>query len=217
MVISVAVVDPLPMFCQGVVAALAGSGHRVDVPDDVLAWSHRRDRSLILLTLDVEPAWSILRRLRAETPRHVVLALIEGDQPLQGAKAVQAGAQSVLPRAMNAAMLRRTIDATSDGLCVLPASVMTLLAATDVTSGHIASGHVSDMVGPRLPPPTQLSWLRQLAAGSTVSRLAGQIGYSERAMFRQLRGLYQQMGVSGRTEAILRAQEFGWLTPDGDG
>jgi DNA-binding CsgD family transcriptional regulator len=57
-----------------------------------------------------------------------------------------------------------------------------------------------------------VSWLRQLAAGSTVAQLANQAGYSERAMFRLLQGLYQQLGARNRVEALLRAQQLGWLS-----
>ena len=49
------------------------------------------------------------------------------------------------------------------------------------------------------------------AGGSTVAALANQAGYSERAMFRLLHGLYQRLGVRTRTEALIRAHERGWL------
>jgi DNA-binding CsgD family transcriptional regulator len=57
----------------------------------------------------------------------------------------------------------------------------------------------------------EIEWLRTLAAGSTVARLAEGVGYSERAMFRLLRDLYQRLGVKSRTEALMLAQQQGWL------
>lgn len=207
MAILVAVVDPLPMYRQGVAAVLSEAGHSVDTPDDVLAWVRRPQPTVVLLTLESEPAWEVLRRLHDTSTQQVVIALVEEQDPGLGAKAVQAGARSVLPRTVSAATLRHAVDATIDGLSVLPATVVSALAAGVPAAGDTASG------AGRSPLPNQLSWLRHLAAGSTVGRLASQVGYSERAMFRQLRDLYQQMGVSNRTEAILRAQESGWLTP----
>jgi hypothetical protein len=50
-----------------------------------------------------------------------------------------------------------------------------------------------------------------LASGRTVSQLAEQSGYSERAMFRLLRKVYVRMQVRNRTEALLRARQQGWL------
>jgi DNA-binding NarL/FixJ family response regulator len=45
----------------------------------------------------------------------------------------------------------------------------------------------------------------------TVHDLADKTGYSERAMFRFLAGLYGKMGVSNRTEAVLLASQRGLL------
>jgi DNA-binding NarL/FixJ family response regulator len=47
--------------------------------------------------------------------------------------------------------------------------------------------------------------------GGTVQDLAGQAGYSERALYRLLHALYSRMGVSNRTEAILQASRRGLL------
>jgi DNA-binding CsgD family transcriptional regulator len=57
----------------------------------------------------------------------------------------------------------------------------------------------------------EMEWLRQLASGTTVAKLADGAGYSERAMFRLLRDLYQRMGAQNRTEALLKARQRGWL------
>ncbi|SEU14237.1 helix-turn-helix domain-containing protein [Nonomuraea wenchangensis] len=45
----------------------------------------------------------------------------------------------------------------------------------------------------------------------TVADLADRAGYSERAMFRLLQALYREIGVATRIQAIVRAQERGWL------
>jgi DNA-binding NarL/FixJ family response regulator len=61
--------------------------------------------------------------------------------------------------------------------------------------------------------PEDRSWLRELAAGATIVDLALQAGYSERAMYRLLRGLYDRMGVGDRTGALLAASRWGLLSP----
>jgi DNA-binding NarL/FixJ family response regulator len=189
------------MYRQGVVAALSEAGHTVETPSDVLDWVRRVDRSMVLLTLESGRSWDILRQLHDTSAAHLVVALLEENSPVLGAAAVRAGASSVLWRAVTAGTLRRTVEATIDGQTVLPAAVTDVLAAGSAAGG--ASGW--------FPQPEQVSWLRQLAAGTTVGRLAGQAGYSERAMFRLLRALYDHMGVRSRTEAIIRAKELGWL------
>lgn len=94
--------------------------------------------------------------------------------------------------------LRRAIEATCDGQSVMPAEV----AAT------IARGVQDDLW---VPSADQLSWLRRLATGSTVEQLANDTGYSERAMYRLLKGLYHDMNVRTRLEAIMSAQRRGWV------
>ena len=53
--------------------------------------------------------------------------------------------------------------------------------------------------------------LRELARGTTVGRLAADVGYSERMMFRLLRELYARLGAGNRTDALVKAQAKGWL------
>jgi DNA-binding NarL/FixJ family response regulator len=57
----------------------------------------------------------------------------------------------------------------------------------------------------------QAGWLRALARGATVEDLAESVGYSERAMYRQLRQLYERLGASNRTEALLQALRRGLI------
>ncbi|MEV4476432.1 hypothetical protein [Nonomuraea sp. NPDC049504] len=207
MAVQVAVVDPLPMFRQGVATVLSAAGHDVETPADVLAWVRRGRRQLVLLTLVREPDWDLLERLCDEGGTHAVIAVIGEDDPGEiGARAVRTGARSVLEREVTPGALRRTVEATADGQAVMPAAV-----ASALSSGPRSADAVPEFLSAR-----RLSWLRQLAAGSTVAQLAKRSGYSERAMFRMLQTLYQEMGVSTRIEAIVRAQAEGWLRADAE-
>jgi DNA-binding NarL/FixJ family response regulator len=202
--VQVAVVDPLPLFRDGAVAALTAAGHVVQTPGDVVAWAGQVRGAVVLLTVQAETDWDILARLGGTgTAVNSLVVLLGEESAAAGVRAVRAGARSVLARQVSAEVLRRTVSATIDGQAVMPAAVAALLAA----GGGAA-------VGPSWALPTEkLSWLRALAAGSTVAQLASQAGYSERAMFRLLRSLYRDMGVGGRVEALMRAQERGWLQP----
>ncbi len=200
MTVRIAVVDPLPLFQQGMAAALADLGHPVDLPDDILAW-RRSARAVVMLTLQAERDWNLLRRLRAEWPAVPVVVLLDDSSGATGVRAMRAGALSVLPRAVAAPILRRTVQAVLDGQAVLPAEV----AAALVTAAADPPGVPPALSG------DQLAWLRQLADGATVAQLANRAGYSERAMFRLLRGAYERIGVRSRIEAIMYARDAGWL------
>jgi DNA-binding NarL/FixJ family response regulator len=197
--VRVAVVDPLPMFRHGVAAVLSAAGHRVDTPADLLRWAARRSSALVLLTLVGEVEWRLLVRL-CEGPGRApaVVALTDGGTAMLGMRAIQAGARSVVPRGAPAALLRRTVEATIDGQSVMPTAVTSLLISASGADRSRAAA-------------TGASWLTQLASGMTVAQLAVRTGYSERAMFRLLKSLYQEMGVTTRVEAIMRAREWGWL------
>ncbi|WP_432973473.1 DNA-binding response regulator [Dactylosporangium sp. CA-233914] len=199
-----AVIDPLPMYRQGVVSVLSAAGHVVETPDDLLAWLRRGHDGLVLLTLDTSTSWDALGRLRAATNEYPVIAMLAEESAAAGAKAVRAGARSVLPRGTSAAVLTRTVEATAGGQAVLPAEVVAALL----------SGVASTDRGESMLTAEQRVWLRYLADGMTVARLAEQVGYSERAMFRLLQTLYRRLGARTRIQAIVRAQEQGWLVQD---
>ena len=198
MAVRIAVVDPLPMFRAGVAAVLETSGHEVDTPVDVVGWVRRRAGMLVLLTLRVERDWELLEQVCDVEGNAVVIALLEDESPVAGARAIRTGARSVLPREAGRTTLLRTVAATITGQAVMPASVAVTLAKDP--RGEDGA-----------PSAEQLSWLRQLASGTTVAQLADQSGYSERAMFRLLQALYRQMRVETRLQAIMRAKEAGWF------
>jgi DNA-binding NarL/FixJ family response regulator len=200
--VKVAVIDPLPLFRDGAVAALTAAGHAVQTPVDVVAWVRQVRDAVVVLTVRAEADWAVLAEVcKADSMATLLVALLEDDSTAAGVRAVRVGARSVLTRQASAEVLRRTVSATIEGQAVLPAPVAAALVVgigIDATSALVLSAE-------------RLSWLRALAAGSTVAQLADQAGYSERAMFRLLRSLYRDMGVGGRVEALMRAQEQGWL------
>jgi DNA-binding NarL/FixJ family response regulator len=199
--VHVVVVDPLPLYRHGIDAVLSSAGYAVETPSDLLAWLRQKLRAVVLLTLISEQDWQLLHKLGDRSTAREVIALVPVDSAAVGVRAVRAGAQSVLLRTATPAVLVRAVEATIDGQAVMPASV----------AAALASGvQISDRPGQPLSP-SQLSWLRQLAAGSTVAQLATDSGYSDRAMFRRLRELYHDMGVRTRVEAIVLAQGRGWL------
>lgn len=197
-VLRIAVVDPLPLFRHGVATVLEAAGHTVDTPADVVTWVRRGAGTLVLLTVGSDDDWELLGKVCETAPGGVVIALLDNASSAIGARAVRTGARSVLPRGATAMVLSRTVEATISGQAVMPAPVAAALAAGAQGSGQ----HVTI---------DEMSWLRRLAAGSTVAELAEQAGYSERAMFRLLQELYRKMGVNTRLQAIMRAKETGWF------
>lgn len=63
MAVQVAVVDPLPLFRDGAVAALTAAGHEVQTPGDVVAWARQVPEWAVLLTVQAETDWALLTEL----------------------------------------------------------------------------------------------------------------------------------------------------------
>lgn len=198
--VRVAVVDPLPVFRHGAAAALSAAGHLVQTSADVAGLVAAPSGGIVVLTVLTEADWTGLMTLQASQPQVKVLVLLEEAAAAPGVRAVKSGAVSVLPRRVTPEVLCRCVDAVVDGIATLPTEVVAALASEAGEHDTVVS--VS---------PTKVGWLRALASGTTVTQLAAQAGYSERAMYRLLRSLYQDLGVSSRVEALILAHGRGWL------
>lgn len=177
------------------------AGHTVDTPRDVVAWMRHTMDALALVTISSELDCELLGRLCAgtDTSRRVIAMVDDESAVVMGTRALRTGARSVVPRGVTPEALRRTVEATIDGQAVMPATVADAFVLQVPTD---AKGK---------PSIDQLSWLRDLANGTTVAQLAHRAGYSERVMFRLLKALYRQIGVDSRLQAIMHAREAGWL------
>lgn len=76
----------------------------------------------------------------------------------------------------------------------------------------------AEAVQARLRPtvPAQVSrleefLLRRLREGAKVSQIAAEVGYSRRSVYRALAGLWDKLGVAGRSEGLDRAVQMGLL------
>jgi DNA-binding NarL/FixJ family response regulator len=201
MALRIAVLDPLPVFRQGIIATLGGVGFATDAPEDLLAWVHQEQRHVVLLTLQGARDWSLLAELRRTQSDVLVVAVLVDTSVRSYVQAIVAGAVTAIPRDSAPETVRAVLEAALAGRSTLPIEVIRMLAS----SRGFPEG------GEEVLPPTAIDWLRALAGGATVTQLAERVGYSERAMYRQLRQLYARLGAKNRTQALMLAQERGWI------
>jgi DNA-binding NarL/FixJ family response regulator len=198
MTLRVAVVDRVPMYARGLAATLGEHGAPAEVLTDLLDWARGPGEPLVFLSLAREPDWGLFAALRAVRADALVVGIVRDPGVADVVRAVSAGAAGVLARDATPAEVGDVLRATLDGRSVVPLPVLRSLVAGLTTGDAPVS---ADEIG----------WLRTLADGTTVARLAEQVGYSERMMFRLLSGLYTKLGVDGRTRALIRARDEGWL------
>jgi DNA-binding NarL/FixJ family response regulator len=189
------------MFRRGLLAALGEAGLFAEAPDDLVAWSQQEARSVIFLTLQSSADWQLLTELRQTHSDPLIIAVLADVSVETYLRALWTGATAAIPRNTAPQMLREVFEHAVQGMVLLPIDV---IRALTVSESQSADDH-------GMPSSRELGWLRELARGVTVGRLAEQSGYSERAMFRLLHDLYRRLGVSTRTEALIRASEQGWL------
>jgi DNA-binding NarL/FixJ family response regulator len=201
MSVRIAVSDPLPLYRSGILATLGYVGLADDLPDDLRSWAGAVQHRVVFLTLQSAEDWKLLADIIAARADVVVVAVLTESSTAMYVRAILAGAAAVMPRDAAPDEARRVFQAAVAGESLLPVEVVRALASV----GEPDQG--------QLEPPSgrELEWLRELAAGTTVVQLATRVGYSERAMFRLLSDLYRRMNVRNRTEALIRAQEHGWL------
>ncbi|MEU4164987.1 hypothetical protein [Actinoplanes sp. NPDC026670] len=188
------------MFRWGVMAILRDAGFETEAPDDLLGWVRGEDSAAVLVTVQSEADWELLETLHHTSSAIVLVALLEQASVAASVRALRAGASCVVPRDTSPSALREAFGAAVRGQSLVPVEVLRALSAlADVP-------HPPDR-----PSPEERKWLRELARGTTIGRLASDVGYSERMMFRLLRDLYARLGAGNRTDALIKAQARGWL------
>jgi DNA-binding NarL/FixJ family response regulator len=196
----IAVADPLPAFRRGVIEILRDAGFDPEAPEDVLAWANDEVPKVVVLTIRSDADWDLLETLHRAAADIVLMALLEPVTVEASVRALRSGAVCAVSRDASPATLRDTFRAAMQGKSLLGVDVLRALTASENAAA------ATDQ-----PSAEERKWLRDLSRGRTVGDLAAEVGYSERMMFRLLRGLYTRLGATGRTDALIIAQSRGWL------
>lgn len=203
MMLRVAVADPLPLFRHGMRDVLAEVGFAVEMPEDLLAWASVDEPRLALFTVSTPADWALLPELCRARGGTTIIAVLTDIGVATSVRAFSAGAAGVLSRDAPLPIVREVFDAAVRGRSIVPTEVLQALAD--------GSAHKPSASEAGRPSAAERDWLQQLARGESVASLAAGVGYSERMMFRLLRDLYVKVGVSNRTEALMKARDEGWL------
>lgn len=197
--IPVAVVEPAAAYRRGLEAALRDDGFDPQQPADVRAWAADGGRRAIVIARrsDADAALTAELTTIAEA---VVIALVPGGAKGGFLEAIQSGCDGVADWDEQPENIVAVLSAALESSYLIPHDIGAYLARGRVAGAH--PPHLSD---------EELQWLRALADGSTVTKLADDVGYSERAMFRKLHDLYVRLGVKSRSEALVAAQRMGLL------
>lgn len=172
--------EPIPSLREDVLGALAQAGH-TPCNCDVAAHTNQ---TILIWAIEPDGGTDVLQGVHSA----LVIALVETLDSRFLAACFSAGAKAILPRG-KPSLIGATVTLIAEGSLVLPRAL----------------AHLMDQrrVAPELLAQDELRWMRKLASGRPTSEVARDEGYSERAMYRRLRSIYDKLGTAGRTEALL--------------
>jgi DNA-binding NarL/FixJ family response regulator len=190
MTASVVILEPARAFRRGLMGALTEAGY--SVTDDPA------DAQVAVVTMRGPEDCDLIDDLSTS---HAVLALLPDPSPANVAHALAHGVAGVVDWAADPGDIAVAVASALTGELRLPTATVSALAA-EWPDAHAPRPEID---------AEEIDWLTALAAGTTVTRLADDAGYSERAMFRRLHDLYTRLGVTSRAEAIVTAERLGLL------
>lgn len=197
--VPVGVVDRIPAYRLGLVAALRDEGFDAEVVLDAAGWGQLSGRRALLLSVSLPEDSIALASLKAANEDIVLVALLREAGPRSYEEALRAGASGAVSWEAPPETVIKVLRAALDEHCLLPVTLARALLVNDNTVD------VTDI------SLEEARWLQMLATGATVAELARHASYSEREMFRLLNRLYQRMGARNRMEALLIAARSGLL------
>jgi len=171
-----------------------------------LAAELRPDILLLDLNLPILNGIEVTKQLCASPPAPRILILSAYDDEDYVMAALSAGASGYLLKTAHAREVVTAIHAVARGQVVLDASV-----SNRVLARARQEKPVTGLLSGR-----ELEVLRLVSRGLRTKEIAADLSVSTRTVEAHLTGIFNKLGVSTRTEAVLRASSKGWITIPGD-
>ncbi|MEU4691878.1 response regulator transcription factor [Actinoplanes sp. NPDC023714] len=174
----------------------------------------RPDVVLMDLRMPVLDGIAATRRIRVEHPSVRVIALTTFDDDEDVFAALRAGAVGYLLKDVSSARLLEAVQAAARGESVLQPSVAAKVIAqfTRLSTSDTAAAPAPQ---PLVVPLTdrELAVLRLVCAGRNNREIAGELYLAEGTVKNHVTSVLGKLGVRDRTQAALRAQALGLVTP----
>jgi len=177
-----------------------------DGPSVLELVAHHRPQVILLdLNLPILNGIEVTRRLRAAAREPRILILSAYDDEDYVLAALTAGADGYLLKTSHAADVVAALHAVVGGEVVLDGGVAPAVLSR-ARDGAPTSGPLTRR---------ELDVLRLAARGARTKEIASSLDVSTRTVEAHLTSIYTKLGVSGRTEAILRANALGLVSTSG--
>lgn len=201
-----AAIDESEVFRVGLTTVLNSAGIRATAvaPRDALAWgSASRSGSGAIVSVTIPGSRDLVESLVGHG-LSVVALIPKTPGAAECSNWIQLGARTALGRDASATVLVAALSMALEGWT---------LVAHEIAMGLCSEPRAAHCRCLALDAQDRLV-LRSLASGATIQQLASSINRSERDCYRVLSKLWQRLGVSDRTGAIVHAARCGLLDTD---
>ena len=215
-IINVLIADDQTLFREGIKDLLEGEKwiHVVgEAPDGAevvrLAKKLKPDVILMDIKLPKMDGISATRLIRAELPETNVLILSSFEDEAHVMEAIQAGANGYLSKMLPAAELVNALKTFSAEGVMIPQQLMGKLI-----QGLRQFGAPGSAGTPASLTKTEIRVMDLLGRGNSNKEIAAELTCSVKTIKNHLNSIFQKLGVSNRTEAVVRAIEKGLISAE---
>ncbi|MBI5210885.1 MAG: response regulator transcription factor [Elusimicrobia bacterium] len=149
------------------------------------------------------------RLIHKECPQTNVLMLSSYEDESHVMEAIQAGANGYLSKMLPASELVNALKAFADKGVMIPQPVMNKLI-----DGLRQMGNVNAEASLVALTKTEIKVLAWLGRGKSNKEIAAQLECSVKTVKNHLNSIFQKLGVSNRTEAVVKGIDMGLISPE---
>lgn len=215
-VVTVLIADDQTLFREGIKDVLEGEkgievvGEAANGPDAVrLAKKLKPNVILMDIKLPQMDGVSATRVIRKECPETNVLMLSSFEDEAHVTEAIQAGANGYLSKMLPASELVNALKTFTNEGVMIPQPIMGKLI-----QGLRQMGGTASESSPVALTKTEIKVMSLLGKGKSNKEIAQELACSVKTIKNHLNSVFQKLGVSNRTEAVVKAIELGLISAE---
>ena len=148
----------------------------------------------------------VTRAVRNERLAVGVLVLTAYDDDPYVQAVLEAGANGYVLKNASSDEIVQAVHTVNEGQMALDPAV-----ARKIVSRWMSAGQTPPEPAEARPTPREMEVLKLLTRGFTNKAIAAQMKISERTVQGHIASLFDKLGVSSRTEAVVHAAQLGWV------
>lgn len=187
-----------------IVAVAADGQEAVD-----LTAKHLPDVAILDIAMPHLSGIEAIKHIRSNSPHTAVIVLSAYDYESYVLPSIEAGASAYLLKTVGIREIAGAVRAVHDGQTVLGPSASRRVFSRLTQRNRATAGSTPERLQRR-----EIEVLRLGASGLSNKEIAGRLVISERTVQTHFRNILRKLGVSSRTEAVLRALREGWIALD---